>query len=229
MSISPSGATGNVLPKGYKTGQLQQFTPEQMALLKQSFAFTDPNGQLYKQAMGDESAFAPIEQRAMRDFQTFQGNWGSRFAGLGTGGAHSSGFRNLQTQGAQDFASSLAEQRNTLKRQALYDLMGISSTLLGQRPYEQFLIPKQKKPSIWEKILGIGLPAAGAIAGGFIPGGGPAGAALGAQLGSTLASGFTGGQPGNYEGISSLPTSWKSFGKNENEGTWDNLYDLARY
>lgn len=153
MSLSPSGAAGNIIPKGYKTGQLQQFTPEQMNLFKQSFAFADPSSQLYKQAMGSEEGFAPMEQRAMRDFQQFQGGLASRFSGLGLGGRHGSGFQNLATQGAQDFASSLAEKRQGLQRQALMDLMGISQNLLGQRPYEQFMIEKTHKPKWWEVFL----------------------------------------------------------------------------
>ena len=122
MTLSPSGAAGNVIPKGYKTGQLQQFTPEQMQLFKQNFAFTDPSSQLFQRAMGNDAGFAPYEQQAQRDFQNFQGQSASRFSGLGMGARHGSGFQNLQTQGAQDFASSLAMQREGLKRQALMDL-----------------------------------------------------------------------------------------------------------
>lgn len=158
MSLSPSGATGNIIPRGYKTGQLQQFTPEQMNQFKQLFAFTDPSSQLYQQAMGSEQGFAPMEQRAMRDFQNFQGLSANRFSSAGAGsrglsGRHSSDFQNFQTQGAQDFASSLAEKRQALQRQALMDLMGISHSLLGERPYEQFLIEKTHKPKWWEVLL----------------------------------------------------------------------------
>lgn len=142
---------GNKIPKGYKTGQLQQFTPEQMNLFKQSFAFADPNSELYQRAMGSEQGFAPFEQRAQRDFQDFQGQTASRFSGLGLGARHGSGFQNAQTQGAQDFSSSLAEKREGMKRQALQDLMGLSQNLLGQRPYEQFITKKQKP--WWQQFL----------------------------------------------------------------------------
>lgn len=204
------GAAGNKIPKGYAAGRLQQFTPEQMGLFQQLFSHTGPGSQLSRQAGGDLSSFAPQEELAQRDFQNFSGDLASRFSGLGMGARRGSGFQNLATQGAQDFALQLSGQRQQLQRQALMDLMGLSSTLLDQRPYENFLVKKQQKPSFGRQLLGAGLPIAGAIAGSF---GGPAGAALGGQLGSTFASGFT-GQPsgGSYEGISDLPTSWKSLG-----------------
>ena len=151
MSLSPSGAAGNIIPKGYKSGQLQQFTPEQQNLFKQLFQFTDPSGQLSQRAMGSEEGFAPFEERARRDFQEQIGGLASRFSGMGMGARRGSGFQNLATQGAQDFATSLAERREGLKRQAMMDLFGLSNSLLGQRPYEQFLVPKQKP--FWQELL----------------------------------------------------------------------------
>lgn len=136
------GATGSKIPKGYAAGKLQQFSPEQMGLFKQLFGYTSPEGQLAKQAGGDLSGFAPQEALAQRQFQEFQGQNASRFSGLGMGSRRGSGFQNSQTQGAQDFALQLASQRQGLQRQALMDLMGISQSLLGQRPQEQFLVKK---------------------------------------------------------------------------------------
>ena len=156
-------SAGNKLPKGFAAGQLQQYTPDQMNLFKSLFSHVSPGSQLSQLASGDESGFAPLEQRAMRDFQTFQGGLASRFSGMGLGGRHGSGFQNMATQGAQDFASQLAEQRQGLQRQALMDLMGISSSLLGQRPYDQFIYQKQKKPSFWESLLGQVSPYAGPV------------------------------------------------------------------
>lgn len=149
-----SSAAGSKIPEGYSAGSLQQYNPDQMALFKRLFSMISPDSQLAKLAGGDESSFAPMEQRAARDFQQFSGQLGSRFsganqgAGLGYSGQmsarRSGAFQNMATQGAQDFASQLSQQRQSLQRQAMMDLMGISNTLLGERPQEQFLVPKQK-------------------------------------------------------------------------------------
>ena len=110
------------------------------------------------------------------------------------GARKGSGFQNQQTQGAQDFASTLAMQRQGLQRQALLDLMGLSQSILGQSPSEQFLIKKQpKQQSFWGKLFGAAAPLAGAGIGAAF--GGFPGASMGAQLGGGLASGF---QPTQY-------------------------------
>ena len=193
------GAAGNKIPKGYTTGRLQQYTPEQMQLFQQMFSHTSPGSQLSRQAAGDQEAFAPQEALAQRDFQNFQGQLASRFSGADQGsGANfsglmsarrGSGFQNAATQGAQDFALQLAGQRQQLQRQAFGDLMGLSNTLLGQRPYEQFLVKKQQKPSFWGQLFGAAAPAAGALIGGLSTMS-PAGAALGGQIGSAVGQGF---------------------------------------
>ena len=196
MSASLSGArgrTGSSLPKGYAAGSLQQFSPEQMDLFKSLFSQVSPQSKLSGLAQGDEAAFAPLEQQAMRGFQEFSGQNASRFSGLGLGARHGSGFQNLQTQGAVDFASQLSLQRQQLQRQALMDLLGISESLLGQIPYENFLIKKQPKQSFLSKLFAGVAPAAGAALGGAF--GGLPGAQLGGQIGSSLSSGF---QPTQY-------------------------------
>lgn len=187
------GLPGEIVPRGYRRGQTQNFTPEMMEIFKQQMQLAGPNSQLYKQAMGDDEGFADFENYANRQFQEFSGQNASRFsAGGGGAGAMSarrgSGFQNSQTQGAQDFASQLSMQRQNLQRQALMDLKGLSESILSQKPYENFLIEKQHKPSRWSKIAGFALPAAGAIIGGIS--GGPAGAAIGGQIGSAAGSGF---------------------------------------
>ena len=167
----PRGPAGNSIPKGYKAGQLQQFTPDQLNLFQQLFSHVSPGSQLSQLAGGSEEAFAPQEQLAQRGFQEFQGQLGSRFsAGGGGPGAmsarRSSGFQNAGTQGAQDFALQLKAQRQDLQRQALLDLFGLSESLLGQRPYEQFLVQKQqKKPSFLSQLFGGASAGAGQIGG----------------------------------------------------------------
>ena len=200
MSSSLSGSrgpTGNKIPKGYKSGRLQQYTPEQMSLYQSLFPHVSPGSRLAQTASGSEEGFAPFEEGARRSFQEFTGQLGSRFSELAPGAMSSrksSGFNLGATQGAQDFALSLAQQRQGLQRQALNDLMGLSNTLLSQNPYENFLVQKQQKPSRWGQLLGAAAPIAGAGLGALF--GGPAGAAVGGQLGSSLSAGFNrqGGQ-----------------------------------
>ena len=165
------GATGaaNKIPSGYRTGKIQQYTPEQIQLFQSLFSHLRPDSYLSKLAGGDEDTFSQIEAPALRQFSGLQGNLASRFSGMGMGARRSSGFQNTATQASSDFAQDLQSRRQGLQRQALQDLMGMSSTLLGERPYEQFLTPK--KPSFLQSLLGaLGQGAgqfAGSIGGGF--------------------------------------------------------------
>lgn len=175
----PSGIKGNKIPKGYKQGQLQQFTPEQMKLFSQMFGTVAPDSYLSKLAGGDESTFQQMEAPAMRQFSELLGGLSSRFsAGSGQGSLgnrKSSGFQNATTSAASNFAQDLAGRRQELQRQALMDMMGISQNLLGQRPYQQLLVQKQQKPSFWDKfggLFGAGMGTLGsALSGGIIGGG----------------------------------------------------------
>lgn len=148
---SPSGQYGNIIPKGYEQTQMAQFTPEQMQLFQQMFSNVSPDSYLSKLAGGDQSSFQEIEAPAMRQFQELQGQNASRFSGMGLGARRSSGFQNFQNQSTSDFAQDLASKRQGLQRQALMDLMGMSESLLGQRPYEQSLTPKSKP--FWQQLL----------------------------------------------------------------------------
>lgn len=162
----PSGRVGNKIPSGYKQGQMQQFTPEQMQLFQQMFSHVGPQSYLSKLAGGDEDIFNQIEGPALRQFSGLQGNIASRFSGMGSGARRSSGFQNTMNQGASDFAQDLQSRRQSLQQQALQELMGLSSNLLGQRPYEQFLIKKQQKKPFWQQALGMISPVGGDIASG---------------------------------------------------------------
>ena len=157
-SGSSSGQTmtgGNIIPKGYRQGQLQQFTPEQMNLFQQMFSNVGPDSYLSKLAGGDEATFNQMEAPALRQFGQLQGNMASRFGGMGgTGGRRSSGFQNTMSSATSDFAERLQSQRQQLSRQALQDMMGMSNQLLNQRPYEQFL-GKKPKPFWQELLLGL--------------------------------------------------------------------------
>ena len=151
---TPSAGMGNKVPSGYKTGRLQNFTPEQMELFKSLFGHLGEGSYLSRLAGGDESLFEEMEAPALRQFSGLQGNIASRFSGLGGKGSlssrRSSGFNNTMNQASSDFAQDLHSKRQGLQQQAIRDLMGLSNNLLGQRPYEQFLTPK----SSWLDSLG---------------------------------------------------------------------------
>ena len=149
----------NKIPKGYSAGSLQQFSPEQMQLFQQMFSNVNPESFTSRLAGGDQSAFGEMEGSALRQFNELQGGIASRFSGMGMGGRKSSGFQNTMNVASSNFAQDLASKRMGLQRQAIQDLMGMSSDLLGQRPRENLLTPKQK-PWWQELLMGIGQTAA---------------------------------------------------------------------
>lgn len=180
-----SSQRGNVIPKGYSYGQLQQFTPEQMKLHKSMYDHVGPDSYTARLARGDEDLFNEIEEPALRQFSELQGNLASRFSGMGsTGARRSSGFQNSANQASSDFASGLQSQRQQLMQNAIRDLMGMSDSILNQRPYERFLNEKpQKESKGWGGIAGAGIGGLGGLAFGG-PLAGMAGATVGYNVGS---------------------------------------------
>lgn len=199
----PLGTTKNVMPKGVKAGQIRQFTPEQMKLFKEMFGEVSPESFTGKLAAGDESQFEQMEAPAMRQFGALQSSAASKYSQGGQygqgqralGSRRSSGFQNEMTSANQTFAERLQGNRLALRNQAIKDLMGMSSDLLGQRPYDVFgsqKAPKQRQDEA-ESSSGSGW---GSIAGSLLGGaagffaGGPAGALTGAGLGNAIGSKF---------------------------------------
>lgn len=174
---------GDIIPKGYKVGQLAQFTPEMMKQFSSLFSHVGPESYLARLAGGDEELLRQSEAPAWRDFQEAQGQLASRFSGLGMGARRGGGFQNAANQQSQDFAMQLQSNRQNLMRQGYKDLFEMSNLLLNQRPYERFLQEKpEKKSSGWGSLTG-GL--IGGVGGAFF--GQPV---LGAQVGSAVGSFF---------------------------------------
>lgn len=192
----PTGRIGNKVPSGYKSGQLQNFTPDQMQLFQQLFGQVSPDSYTSRLAGGDQSSFDQMEAPALRQFNEIQGNISSRFSGQGDGGRqsqggrHSSGFQNTITSAGSNFAEQLQSNRQQLQRQAIQDLMHMSGSLLGQKPYDNYLLPKKRKPSFLQSLLGGAAPLAGGAIGGYF--GGPAGATAGFGIGNSFSQGFLG-------------------------------------
>lgn len=169
------------IPSGYRKGSVQQFTPEMMQFFQQLMSQLGPDSFLSRLAGGDESMFEEMEAPAWRQFQEAQGDLSSRFSDMGMGARGGSGFKNAANQQSSDFAMNLQAQRLALRNQAIKDLQGMGNQLLGQKPYENFLVEKKKKSgSGWGSLIGAGIGGAG---GAFF--GMPVqGAALGASVGS---------------------------------------------
>jgi hypothetical protein len=153
------------VPSGYRKGSIQNFSPEQVQQFQQLFGNVGPDSYLSKLAGGDQSTFDQMEAPALRQFNELQGGLASRFSGFGGQGSlssrHSSGFQNAANQQASNFAQQLQSQRQGLQRNALSDLFNMSNILLGQRPMENYLAPKQQGTN-WAQTIG--------QLGGFVPG-----------------------------------------------------------
>lgn len=162
---------GDYVPSGYREGQISQFTPEQKQLFAQLFSHVSPESYLSRLAGGEEGLFEEMEEPAWRQFSEAQGQLGSRFSQLSPGAMSAqrgSGFQNQAGQLGSDFAMNLASKRQELQRQAIMDLMGLSQSLLGQRPYEKFISGKKQKQPTFLEQAGMGLLGqSGDIAKGF--------------------------------------------------------------
>lgn len=143
-----SAVTGYASPKqnisGYKVRQVPNFSPEQMQLFQRLLGgLTGGEGLsggidfLSRLASGDEEAFAGVEAPAYSAFQKSLGQLGSRFAGLGA--LDSSGFQQAASGMGADLAEKIQSQRLGLQQGAIERLLGLSTNLLGQKPYDTFL------------------------------------------------------------------------------------------
>lgn len=175
-----SAPTGLAAPKSnissYKLRQVPNFSPEQMQLFQSLLGRSQKGTQggvdfLSQLASGDEGAFAQDEAPAYSAFNKALGNIGSRFAGAGALG--SSAFQNATSGAAANLAENLQSKRSGLRQSAIDQLLGLSSSLLSQRPHENIL-EQEDEGFDWGGLLG-------GIAGSF---GGPALGALGKGVGS---------------------------------------------
>jgi hypothetical protein len=207
--MSAYGMPQEKIPKGYRKGTVNQYTPQQMQLHENNFQYVDPNSYLARLAQGDQGLYDEYEAPARRQFDEYMGNLANRFSNTGMGARRGSDFRNSANSATSNFVQDLASKRHELRSQAVRDLMDISNQLLGQRPQENFLIEKQQKPNPWAEIGG---KFAGAIPGavaGFMLGG-PVGAAAGGA--SSFFGGGAGG--GGYGGGTSQGLSPVRLGGN---------------
>ncbi len=137
-----SGMTGDSIPKGYSTGELQQFDPKMMDLFKQLFSMFGDESFLSRLAGGDEEIFGEMEKPEWKKLQEQQGKLSSEFSGIqgGMSARRGSGFKNMASQQSSDFANKLQMQRQQMQQMAIAGLMGGTNSLLSQKPSEKFLV-----------------------------------------------------------------------------------------
>jgi len=151
--------------KGYAKGEMSQFTPEQTKLFKNLFSQMGSDTFLGKLASGDQSQFEQLEAPAWRQFGDVQANIANRFSGMGSGARRSSGFKNAQSGAGMEFLEKLQSQRMGIQQDAIKSLWDMSQQLLGQKPYEQFMVPKETP--FWKQATLAGIGAAGTAAGAY--------------------------------------------------------------
>lgn len=178
---------GNIIPKGYEQGRIAQYGPEQMEAFKRQFGNIGPDSYLSRLAGGDQSLYNEMEAPALQQFGAIQANTAGRFSGQGMGSRRSSGFQHAQNQASSDFAQQLQSNRMDLRRQAMQDLHSMTNELLGQRPYDNYLIKKQSSNKFGDIMSGV-LPIAGMAVGNAF--GGHAGGMVGSMVGTAAGQAF---------------------------------------
>lgn len=146
----------------------------------------------YRNLLSDNSAdYQAFSAPALRQYnQEIVPGISEQFAGMGSGGLSSSGFRNAQVQGATDLAERLGSLRAQLRQQGAQGLSNIGQ--LGLQSFQQNV----QVPGT-EGFLGSVAPAVGSGIGTAI--GGPIGGAIGGGLGSWF------GGKGNKVGANTSP------------------------
>lgn len=174
-----------------KTKYQSNLSKEQQPLLQQLFAAIQGGGA--GGAYGDAADYfrdliSPDSQTAQAMFAPEMRNFNEeiipglaeQFAGMGSGGLSSSGFRNAGVAAGTDLQERLANIRAQLKQQGAQGLMN-----LGQQGLQQYG-ENTYQPGT-QGFLSSLAPLAGTAIGAAV--GGPAGAAVGGQFGN-MASGW---------------------------------------
>lgn len=151
----------------------------------------------YRNLLSDNPAdLAAFNAPALRQYnQDIVPGISEQFAGMGSGGLSSSGFRNAQIQGVTDLAERLGQIRANLRQAGAQGLANI-----GQLGLQSFQTNVQQPGT--EGLLSSIAPAVGTAAGAAL--GGPGGAAAGNWLGNIF-----GGAGGNKVGANTSPYGQK--------------------
>lgn len=187
--------------------QQSMLGPEQQNLYQQMLAALSGQGaggafgqaaDYYRDLMSDDSktfqSFAAPEQRRFNE--DIIPGLAEQFAGMGSGGLSSSGFRNAGVQAGTDLSERLGAIRAQLRQQGAAGLAGMGQFGLGQFNEN---IYRKGQPGLIDSLA----PVAGQVAGMYL--GGPAGAAVGGTLGSNFANMF--GSGNQFSGTRRVDTS----------------------
>lgn len=152
----------------------------------------------YRNLLSDNSADADaFAAPALRQYnEQIMPDISEQFAGLGSGGLSSSGFRNAQISGATDLSERIGAIRANLRQSAAQGLQNI-----GQNGLQSYSQNMETQPGSEGLLSQIG-PAVGTGIGAYF--GGPAGAAggnaLGAGIGNWLKNSYGGDKVGAKTG-----------------------------
>jgi hypothetical protein len=131
----------------------------------------------------DNETFNQMSEPELRRFrEEIIPNLSEQFAGMGSGGLSSSGFRNAAVNAGTDLSERLGAIRASLRQQGAAGLTGIGSQGLGQFNENIF------RPGTGGLIDTLA-PAIGTAAGAYF--GGPVGASIGGSLGSSFGNLFS--------------------------------------
>ncbi len=161
----------------------------------------------YRNLLGDDSEdFDSFSAPQLRQYnEDIVPGISEQFAGMGSGGLSSSGFRNAQIQGATDLAERLGSIRANLRQAGAQGLQNIGQQ--GLQNYSQNMVTRPAS----EGFLSHSAPLIGTAAGALL--GGPAGAAVGNAAGSWLSSSLSGNKVGaNSSPYGSSPQASPSIG-----------------
>jgi hypothetical protein len=152
-------------------------------------AFGD-SADYYRNLLSDDSAdFNAFAAPQLRQYnEDIIPGISEQFAGMGSGGLSSSGFRNAQVQGATDLSERLGQIRANLRQAGAQGLQNIGQQSLGN--YSQNMVTE---PGTEGLLSGLG-PAIGTGIGAAF--GGPAGAGVGGGIGNWLKNSFGGNKVG---------------------------------
>lgn len=141
----------------------------------------------YRNLLSDDSAdYNAFAAPALRQYnQDIVPGIAEQFAGMGSGGLSSSGFRNAQIQGATDLSERLGAIRANLRQSGAQGLQNIGQ--LGLQNYSQNMTTQPGTEGFLSQVA----PLVGTAAGAYF--GGPAGAALGGSIGNWFSGKMSGG------------------------------------
>lgn len=179
-----------------KFRQGSTLTPQQQTLFSQLLrsisgeggggAFGEA-GDYYRSLLSDNPA--TFEQMAAPEMRRFREqiipDLAEQFAGMGSGGLASSGFRNAAIGAGTDLSERLGALRAQLRQQGAAGLMGLGQEGL-QRTTEN--VYQKAQPGFLSNVA----PVAGTVLGGWL--GGPAGATIGGKIGSAFSRTTSPGQ-----------------------------------